>query len=237
MGSDKRITDLAPLSDAGVNSLLNSLALEVDDPSLSATESRQILLSQLLSNRDIPDNTTTAYKAVTEAGLMKTLATKTKRGLARFATDAEVAAKTGGVALAAVDFPLAMRTETAVVRDITLDNLSSHIMGYSPVPMQTNVCWIRVRQVGKLVYVEGNLAVTYSGTVSRLGIVFFTGSMPKPDIDQGVCIVMEYDGRYLSCGGIVTSDTSYTIMRFDAPRGINFPASPSFRFGFTYAAL
>jgi len=237
MGSDKRITDLAPLSDAGVNSLLNSLALEVDDPSLSATESRQILLSQLLSNRDIPDNTIIAHKAVTEAGLMKTLATTTKRGLARFATDAEVAAKTGGVALAAVDFPLAMRTETAVVRDITLDNLSSHIMGYSPVPMQTNVCWIRVRQVGKLVYVEGNLAVTYSGTVSRLGIVFFEGSMPKPDIDQGVCIVMEYDGRYLSCGGIVTSDTSNTIMRFDAPRGINFPASPSFRFGFTYAAL
>lgn len=237
MGENARIPALSQIQDAELATLISSLRMVLDDASYINGAAKQMLLSQLLSNRDIPDNTIIAHKAVTEAGLMKTLATTTKRGLARFATDAEVAAKTGGVALAAVNFPLAMRTETAVVRDITLDNLSSHIMGYSPVPTQTNVCWIRVRQVGKLVYVEGNLVVTYSGSVSRLGIVFFGGSMPKPDIDQGVCIVMEYEGRYLSCGGIVTSDTSYTIMRFDAPRGINFPASPSFRFGFTYAAL
>lgn len=237
MGEDKRIPDLTLLTDAQVSSLLETLVLEMDDPLFSTGESRKVSLSQLLSDRDVPDNTTIIHKAVTERGLMKTLAGTTKKGLARFATDAEVQAKAPLVALAAYDFPLAMRTETAVVRDITLDNLSSHIMGYSPIPTQTNVCWIRVRQVGKLVYVEGNLAVTYSGTVSRLGIVFFEGSMPKPDLDQGVNIVLEYGGRYLSCGGIVTSDASNTVMRFDAPNGLNFPASPSFRFGFTYAAL
>ena len=237
MGSDKRITDLAPLSDAGVNSLLNSLALEVDDPSLSATESRQILLSQLLSNRDIPDNTTTAYKAVTEAGLMKTNATYAKKGVVRLASTQDIDGSSGAVALSPDSLAYALKHNTGALLNITMANVGDHLSHTSPAFVAASF-QLTFRRVGAIVHVGGYMQAVYSGTVSRLGMYFFRNGVPVPNIEQGVSCVIEKDGRFLSCGGLASgANPGYVAFIFDAPNGLNFDATQPFRFSFTYSAV
>ena len=237
MGENARIPALSQIQDAELATLISSLRMVLDDASYINGAAKQMLLSQLLSNRDIPDNTIIAHKAVTEAGLMKTNATYAKKGVVRLASTQDIDGSSGAVALSPDSLEYALKHNTGALLNITMANVGDHLSHSSPAFVAASF-QLTFRRVGAIVHVGGYMQAVYSGTVSRLGMYFFRNGVPVPNIEQGVSCVIEKGGRFLSCGGLVSgANPGYIAFIFDAPNGLNFDATQPFRFSFTYSAV
>lgn len=237
MGENARIPALSQIQDTELATLISSLRMVLDDASYINGAAKQMLLSQLLSDRDVPDNTTIIHKAVTERGLMKTNATYEKKGVVRLARTQDIDGSSGAVALSPDSLEYALKHNTGALLNITMANVGDHLSHTSPAFVAASF-QLTFRRVGAIVHVGGYMQAVYSGTVSRLGMYFFRNGVPVPNIEQGVSCVIEKGGRFLSCGGLVSgANPGYVAFIFDAPNGLNFDATQTFRFSFTYSAV
>ena len=218
MGTDARIKDLPQtLNDTELRTLITSLRLVVDDPSYSAVDMKQLLINSLLSDRDIPDNTTIAHKAVTEAGFMKTSATTQKKGVMRYATDAEVLGRTPLVALAAFDFPLAMENETT---DNYFNNTNVNYIFDHAFPATTLFQpALSITKIGTLTSLSGAFVVAFAGSVSKFEI-WLTG-MASPAHITSVAVTWSDGTTMKACGAVIETRNGFTVLTVHVPSAVS----------------
>lgn len=229
MGANARIPALSQIQEAELTTLVGSLRMVLDDATYINGEAKQMLLSQLLSDRDVPDNTTIVHKAVTERGLMKTLATTQKRGLSRFATDAEVQAKTPLVALAAYDFPLAMQTETADNFYSSGNSASIFDRAYPAASAFTPNLSVTV--AGRLIVLGGAFTISFGGSVSKFEIYL---KCRVPAHVTGAQVTHSDGSTLRACGAAVQGSNGFTLLTVHLPSAIT---SGNFYFGATYQSV
>ena len=88
MADDKRTYDLTAITPAELSTLLSSLALDIDDPSLSAAESKKLLLTDLLISSVITSNSNN-YQAITQKAFYDSVATESNNGVVKHASPAQ----------------------------------------------------------------------------------------------------------------------------------------------------
>lgn len=229
MGQDLRIRDLNAVGATELKTLLSTVALALDDPSFSANDAKKVLLSVLLTSDIVAEDTDITHRALTPKGFNSSVATTSRRGVVRLAKDTEVVEKSNSVALAPVDFPLALSTETHFSYHIsTPESVWNVIAGYNP--GSVSVWGIYVGTIGKLAYMKGGIIVNFSGVVKSFSIIFQGFSLAK--VEQAVSATVVNNESPIPCGARVYNSGQNLILNIYS--SVAFPSSCKILIDATY---
>lgn len=220
MGTDKRPNDLADsLTATQVASLLSTLIFPVDDASFSG-DIKKLSLNVLLDSTKAAQTSPSQSRGMTPAGFKASVASETETGVGRFATDTEIADKTGDFLLRSGKIAKLIEAIFAQTLEINTSNKDTYIDAFSNITLVS--VNIRMYVIGKTVHIFGGLNGAIQGTTPQLFLRL--KNVPVPAFKSGFNGTIEVSATNRPVSGTIEKvDSLNLLIRLGVQWGSNVP--------------